>query len=56
MENDFAYFVVHTFRSHALVVRQSGDFSAFRGFHPAATEGHFLKAIRLHHVRTIGQP
>lgn len=51
-----AYFVVHAFRSHTLVVGQSSDLSAFRGFHSAAAEGHFLKAVRLHQVRTIGQP
>lgn len=55
LNNGDAHLVVHTLRGHALVVGQSGDLSALRGLHPAAAEGHFLKAIRLPHIRTAGQ-
>lgn len=55
-ENKFAYFVVHTLSGHALVVGQGGDLTALGGFHPAAAERHFLEAVRLQHIWTVGQP
>ena len=51
-----AHLVIHALCGHALVVGQSGDLSAFRGFHPAAAKGHLLEAVRLPHVGTVGQP
>jgi hypothetical protein len=55
-ENKHAYFVIHALGGHALVVGQGTDLTALGGFHPAAAERHFLEAIRLQHVRTVGQP
>lgn len=51
-----AHLVVHALCGHALIVGQSGDLPALWGLHPAAAEGHLLEAIRLAHIRTIGQP
>ena len=55
-KNEHAYFVIHALSGHALVVGQGADLSALGGFHSAAAERHFLEAIRLQHIRTIGQP